>query len=358
MKPVPIPPSSAPEVQPSEFPSARMGDAVTDTAFGSSQEAAPGSVMRQAARRNTQMRWLLSLGAATMLAVASVLIFLLALATNNQTRFEQYYERLLYVNLGVAAVFLMVIAWVVWRLISRVRRGKFGSRLLIKLAAIFALVGFVPGMLIYTVSYQFVSRSIESWFNVKVEGALDAGINLGRNTIDTLSSDLAAKTRAAAQQLGETGSIGPLTLERLREQLGATDVVVWSASGQMIGSAGQSRFALTPERPSAAQLRQARSARVVSVVEGIEEAADRKAAALPESEAAPSVARVKALALVSPGLGSFGLGGGSGSLSGLGGNLASAESSRFLQVTQVIPRHWSRMRWRCKRRIRNISSVR
>ncbi|MFM7331077.1 MAG: ATP-binding protein [Brachymonas sp.] len=292
--------------------------------------------MRQAARRNTQLRWLLSLGVATMLGVASVLIFLLTLATNNQTRFEQYYERLLYVNLGVAAVFLMVIAWVVWRLISRVRRGKFGSRLLIKLAAIFALVGFVPGMLIYTVSYQFVSRSIESWFNVKVEGALDAGINLGRNTIDALSSDLAAKTRAAAQQLGESSSIGPLTLERLREQLGATDVIVWSASGQVLGSAGQSRFSLTPERPSVAQLRQARSARVVSAVEGLEEAADRKAAAAAGSDAAPSVARVKALALVSPGLVSFGLGTGS-ALAGLGGNLAGSESARFLQVTQVIP---------------------
>ena len=34
------------------------------------------------------------------------------------------------------------------RLASRLRRGKFGSRLLVKLAAIFALVGLVPGVLI------------------------------------------------------------------------------------------------------------------------------------------------------------------------------------------------------------------
>ena len=32
-----------------------------------------------------------------------------------------------------------------------------GSRLLIKLAGIFALVGLLPGLVIYTVSYQFVS---------------------------------------------------------------------------------------------------------------------------------------------------------------------------------------------------------
>jgi nitrogen fixation/metabolism regulation signal transduction histidine kinase len=147
------PPYSSQDIAPSELPS-RMGDAVTDTAFGNTQDGRPSLMMRSLARRNTQMRWLLSLAAATMLAVASVLIFLLALATNNQTRFEQYFERLLYLNLGVGAVFLLVIAWVVWRLVSRVRRGKFGSRLLIKLAAIFALVGFVPGVLIYTVSYH------------------------------------------------------------------------------------------------------------------------------------------------------------------------------------------------------------
>ncbi|NJM43435.1 MAG: HAMP domain-containing protein [Brachymonas sp.] len=307
--------------------------------------------MRKLAKRNTQMRWLLSLGAASMLAVASVLMFLLALATNNQTRFEQYYERLLYVNLSVAALFLLVIGWVVWRLVSRVRRGKFGSRLLIKLAAIFALVGFVPGVLIYTVSYQFVSRSIESWFNVKVEGALDAGINLGRTTIDTLAADLASKTRAAAQQISEGAGIGPLALERLREQLGATDVVVWNANAQVLGSAGVSRFAISPERPTAAQLRQLRSARVFSTVEGIEEAADRKAAAsnansnaIVQTDGAPSVARVKALALVSPGLAGFGLSASGGGLTGLGSplggsagsNLGGSENVRILQITQVI----------------------
>ena len=60
----------------------------------------------------------------------------------------------------------------------------------------------MPGVLIYVVSYQFVSRSIESWFDVKVEGALDAGLSLGRATLDTLANDLANKTRAAAGAAG------------------------------------------------------------------------------------------------------------------------------------------------------------
>jgi nitrogen fixation/metabolism regulation signal transduction histidine kinase len=291
--------------------SSRMADSALEPRLGDAQ--------RRQASRNRSMRWVLIVGAATMMAVASVLVFLLALATNNQTRFEQYYERLLYLNIGVAAIFMLVIVWAVWRLVSRLRRGKFGSRLLIKLAAIFALVGFLPGVLIYTVSYQFVSRSIESWFNVKVEGALDAGLNLGRSTMEALSSDLASKTLATAQQLGDAVSIGPLALERLREQLGATDVMLWSASGQMLASAGASRFVLAPERPSAALLRQVRSARVISQIEGLDEAAEKSASS--------NSVRIKALALLTTGFGNIGP---------LGiGSLPS--ESRFLQVTLAVP---------------------
>lgn len=319
--------------------SEKSGDLVVDAAM----DPALGQASLKQARRNNNLRWVLSIGAATMLAVASVLMFLLALATNNQTRFEQYYERLLIINIGVAGVFLLVLIWVVWRLFSRLRRGKFGSRLLIKLAAIFALVGFLPGVLIYTVSYQFVSRSIESWFNVKVEGALDAGLNLGRTTIESLSNDLASKTRAAAQQLGESGTVGPLALERLREQLGASDVVLWSASGQMLGSAGQSRFSLAPERPTAAQLRQARSSRVISQIEGLDDVADKTVS----RSTTPTIARVRALAwLGGTAIGSVGILGAPHSLettrptlgTGLGAGLSGlGGDSRFLQVTQDIP---------------------
>jgi nitrogen fixation/metabolism regulation signal transduction histidine kinase len=192
-----------------------------------------------------------------------------------------------------------------------VRRGKFGSRLLVKLAAIFALVGFLPGMLIYVVSYQFVSRSIESWFDVKVEGALDAGLNLGRVTLDTLANDLANKTRAAAAQLAETpDTSAALALERMREQLSATDVILWSGSGQLIASAGQSRFQLNPERPTPQQLRNVRSQRSLAMIEGLEEAGVNTLS---------SSARIKALAVVAhPTLGTL-------------------AEPRVLQVTQTLP---------------------
>ncbi|HEY0825509.1 MAG TPA: PAS domain-containing sensor histidine kinase, partial [Ramlibacter sp.] len=201
-------------------------------------------------------------GVTVAIGIGIVLMFLLTQATNNRDFYERNYGRLFALNMVIAGVLLAVILWVFVRLASRLRRGKFGSRLLVKLAAIFALVGLVPGVLIYVVSYQFVSRSIESWFDVKVEGALDAGLNLGRATLDALSSDLAAKTRSAANQLSEVSDTSAgLALERVREQLGAIDVVLWSGTGQMIASTGQSRFQLHPERPTPQQLRAVRAQR-------------------------------------------------------------------------------------------------
>ena len=178
------------------------------------------------------LRWLLLVGVSIMLAMGLVLLFLLMQATQKWDVYAEYFTLLFALNAVVATLLLAVILWIAVRLGWRWRQGKFGSRLLVKLAAVFAVVGFLPGLLIYGVSYQFVSRSIEAWFDVKVEGALDAGLNLGRVTLDTLALDLGNKTRAAASQLNEVSETSAvLSLERIRTQLDAEDVVLWSGNG-------------------------------------------------------------------------------------------------------------------------------
>jgi nitrogen fixation/metabolism regulation signal transduction histidine kinase len=261
------------------------------------------------------LRWTVGAGVSAMVAIGLVLLFLLTQATDNRALYEENYARLFFLNVVVAIALILVIGWIALRLASRVRRGRFGSRLLVKLAAVFALAGFAPGLLIYVVSYQFVSRSIESWFDVKVEGALEAGLNLGRATLDTLSNDLANKTRAAAQQLQDTpDASAALALERLREQLVGQDVLLWRSTGQLtagqlIASVGESQFQLMPQQPSALQFRNARAQRVVTWNEGLDEA----------SPGSVPKARIKALALVAnPGVGVFG-------------------EARFLMVTQELP---------------------
>ncbi len=253
--------------------------------------------------------WLLGLGLATMVVIGIGLLVLLTKATDQLDRYSQSYEWLLTVNVVVAAGLLLTIVWGTVRLLLRLRQGRFGARLLLKLAAIFALVGVVPGVLIYTVSYQFVSRSIENWFDVKVEGALAAGLTLGRVTLDTLSQDAAQKTRQAATQLAEVSDASAgLALERLREQLGARDVMLWSGNGGLVASVGQSKFQIRPAGPTAAQIREARQKTMLAWIEGLD-----------ESALGGDQARIQVLATV-PQLG-----------------LSLREDVRLLQVVQDLP---------------------
>ncbi len=219
----------------------------------------------------------------TALAIAMVLIgllllYLLTQATNNREMYEENYAQLFTINLVVASILGIFISWTAWRLYQRVRQGRFGSRLLIKIAAIFALVGVAPGLLIYVVSYKFVSRSIESWFDVKVEGALDAGLTLGRVTLDTLSNDLASKARQAAEQLSVNQQKVPVSaLVRLMEQIGASEASVWTASGKLISRSGPIGMPLSPDKPSKTQLGTASDDRSYAWVDGLEDAAMGKA---------------------------------------------------------------------------------
>lgn len=262
------------------------------------------------AKSSHALRWTIGLGLAAMVAIGLVLLFLLTQATTNRDLYERNYAQLFVINVVVASLLLLAIVWIAYRLILRLRQKKFGSRLLVKLAAVFALAGFAPGVLIYVVSYQFVTRSIESWFDVQVEGALEAGLNLGRTTLETLSNDLASKARAASTQLTDVPDVSAaLPLERVREAMAADDLMLWGASGRLIAAAGQSRYQLNPDLPPQTQFRAAKTQRVVTWIDGLDDVGAGDMAN----------ARIKALVLVSSnGFGALG-------------------ESRYLLAVKVLP---------------------
>ncbi len=228
---------------------------------------------RKRAGDTRENRWLLLIGVLGVTAIAVGLLVLMTQATGNRERYDERYEWLVLTNSVVAMGLLVTIVWGLVRLLIRLKKGQFGARLLVKLAGIFGLVGVIPGVLIYVVSYQFVSRSIESWFDVKVEAALMAGLDLGRATLDTLSEDLGKQTKAAAGNLSEVSDLqAGLAAEKIKNQTGSSDVVIWTAQGRVIANAGPSRYQMSSERPSAQQFRDARKQGMLAWVEGLDEA--------------------------------------------------------------------------------------
>ena len=226
-------------------------------------------------------RWAWIVSGIVMAGGALVLGFMLVLATQNSDRFERHFGWLVSANMGIAAFLTLIIIVALGRLAMRLRSRKFGSRLLLKLAGIFGVLALVPGLMIYTVSYQFVSRSIETWFDVRVEGALEAGLNLGRSTLDTLTQDLANKTRVAASRLSEQTEPlvhqqpSLLELERLREQLGAHTVAFVNESGQVeLSAGGDGTRLLSSERLPLPWRTEARNKGVLAQVDGLEDRND------------------------------------------------------------------------------------
>ena len=138
-------------------------------------------------------------------------------------------------------------------------RGHFGTRLIAKLAMIFALVGVVPGLILYGVSLQFVSRSIETWFDVKVESALEAGLELGRATLSSSLLELQDEGRIVIDQIRiipNHASPAELTLllSRMRDQFGIQEITIFDSHQAVVATATSGALLKQSPSPSAAAM--------------------------------------------------------------------------------------------------------
>jgi nitrogen fixation/metabolism regulation signal transduction histidine kinase len=203
---------------------------------------------------------------AVVAALGAILLFLLASASANTALFAENYPWLLAIN-GIAATAMVVLVGLKLRRLRRdFRNGVFGSRLKSRLLLMLSLMAVLPGALVYGVSMQFAVKSIDSWFDVRVDTALEGGLNLGRSVLDTLQADLLEKARDAALDLGDDAFITPSRLNRLRERTGAQTATLMTLSGQVLGSSSAELGSLMPSVPAPSQLRAARSGRGLALI--------------------------------------------------------------------------------------------
>ena len=210
------------------------------------------------------MRLLIILGA----ALAGVLLFLLATASGNTTLFAQHYSLLLGLNAALAGLLAALVAWQIRGLWRKYRERAFGSRLTVRLLLLLAVMAVVPGALVYTVSVQFLSKSIESWFDIKVDAALEGGINLGQAAIEQRLGELQSRGRAIAAELADRPASQQVgVLGRLRDQAGVQEAVIVNGGGRVLASSSDDVSRLVPELPNLQALRQARSTRGYTAVD-------------------------------------------------------------------------------------------
>ena len=201
--------------------------------------------------------------------LGAILLFLLAAASGNTALFSRHYALLVGMNVALALAVLTLVGYQLWVLTTKLRARVFGSRLTLRFLLMFLPMVIVPGGLVYLVSVQFMAKSIESWFDVRVDNALEGGLNLGRTALELLLTELTDKAQRMALDLTDQPPAQQIVLlNRLREQAGVADALLLSSSGRLIASSNKSMRRLLPDLPNATLLRQARQSRGYTSVEG------------------------------------------------------------------------------------------
>ncbi len=165
----------------------------------------------------------------------ALLILLAKSISNSDFISSDSFRILLGLNIFFICSLIILIAVQIFRLLQSVKKEITGSRLTLRLVMSFALMGIVPVLIVYLVSVNFLTKSIESWFDVKVESALEGGLTLGQKTIDILMSDIELKGKSIAYSIGNADiEQRNNILTDLRAKFGIQDAVIFDQDSKII----------------------------------------------------------------------------------------------------------------------------
>ena len=242
------------------------------------------------------LRW----GLLFAIGLSATALYFLFTATTNTALFAKYYPTLLAVNGALVGLLAILVIFQLVRLGRRLRRRDFGSRLALRLVLVLALMSLLPGALIYAVSVKFLARSIDSWFEVRLDKALEGGLNLGRGALDNALKELVKRADIIADALAPLDPAEQgVALSRLRERVGVQEAVLFNNRGRIVSYAGNEKAGFVPEALSPAALRQARSAQRFAGIESAEERGLYLRVVVPV-ESASLIAEGRALQVVQP----------------------------------------------------------
>lgn len=204
------------------------------------------------------------------MGLGAVTLFLLSTASANTALFARQYPLLLALNAGLVLVLMVLVGYQLWELRRKLRAGVFGSKLTLRLVVFFSLISILPGVLVYGVSVQFLSKSIESWFDVRVDKALEGGLSLGRTALDNLLRELTKKADGLALTLAEQAPGNPLPiLSRFTENSEVQEATLFDQHGKVIVFSSTEQTLVFPELPDPSVLRQVRMQKSYRVIESI-----------------------------------------------------------------------------------------
>jgi len=194
------------------------------------------------------------------LLLGTGLIGLLATAADNTEFLAGHLSLLLAFTVAAAGGLILLITYQAFVLVRRIRAGVFGAKLTARMFLIISLMALVPGIVVYGVSVQFLVRSIESWFDVRMESALEGGLALGRSALEHVQREVVRKSEALSRQLAEVPPVlQTAQLDELREAAGLQEAALLDSNGKLLAISSANRSTLMPPSLEPGALWQARS---------------------------------------------------------------------------------------------------
>jgi len=165
--------------------------------------------------------------------------------------FGDYYTALIILNAVGIAILALLTFFQVRKLFSAFRARTLGSRLTLRFVVTFAVLTLVPLAMVYYFSVQFLSRSIDSWFDVRIEKALDDALLLGRSTLEATKLEVIRQARIAGRRIEITTSSVQLynLLDRMRESGRFDEMSLHSSTGRILASSSNLSISLVPDAP-------------------------------------------------------------------------------------------------------------
>jgi nitrogen fixation/metabolism regulation signal transduction histidine kinase len=201
----------------------------------------------------------------------AALVYLMSEASSNTALFTQNYRLLIGLGGGLALGLMTLIVYQLLVLRKKLRERVFGSKLTLRLMVVFALMALIPGGMVYAISFQFLQRSIESWFDVRVDDSLKVGLNLAQGAMQNSLKELGEKAETMATALATSQATEGTTLNRLREQHSIEEATLFTSRGRVLAQASSDPVALLPDIPGSNLLRQVRTQQRVASIEDIPE---------------------------------------------------------------------------------------
>ena len=177
-------------------------------------------------------------------------LLMMSKSLQNSELFDRFYLGLLLFNaLGLISLSILIILNLK-RLIRQLKNRVIGARMTIRIVILFSLLSVTPVLIVYYFSLDFLHRGIDSWFDLRIEQALDDSLELSRLALDVRMRELLNTTEKIAEELSDTNDVElPSRIDQIRDRINADELTLLTRKGVIVVSSSEDTKSLVPDTP-------------------------------------------------------------------------------------------------------------